>query len=216
MQRQRDPLPKTSQIGFSERGFARHSWDFHLGLVLILLGSTALFSTKGATLSRVMLFGWLVVVSGIVEAVHASYVRRSDEFSLHLVPLIASVPVGLLIAIYPPDKLPWMMMFAAFFIVVGLFRLALALRFRFPNWHWILFDGAVTALLGILLWAVWPWWEHWFAGITVGIALIVRGWSTIMLAEGRRQMRSPGNAPSGPSEEVGPHRSWRRAKPASY
>ena len=53
---------------------------------------------------------------------------------------------------------------------------------KFPNWGWAGFDGAVTLLLGILLWAEWPWSGFWFLGIAVGISLVLRGWAYVMFA----------------------------------
>src|SRR5213078_2469879 len=69
-----------------------------------------------------------------------------------------------------------------------------ATRLKFPNWGWAAFDGAVTLLLGILLWADWPWSGFWFLGLSIGIALLLRGWSHVMIALALRSL------PAAPSE----------------
>lgn len=47
---------------------------------------------------------------------------------------------------------------------------------------WILFDGIVTLILGILIWAQWPSNVVWVIGSLVGISLIFSGISRFMLA----------------------------------
>jgi hypothetical protein len=37
------------------------------------------------------------------------------------------------------------------------------------------------------MWAAWVWLIPWFFGVAVGISLILRGWSSIMLALGLRR-----------------------------
>jgi len=48
-------------------------------------------------------------------------------------------------------------------------------------------------LLGILLWADWPWSGFWFLGLSIGIALLLRGWSHVMIG---LALRSLSAAPS--------------------
>src|SRR5207253_534096 len=84
---------------------------------------------------------------------------------------------SLLLVTHPvAGALAWTLLFASFFTVIGLFRLIAATRLKFPDWGWAAFDGAVTLLLGILLWADWPWSGFWFLGLSIGIALLLRGW----------------------------------------
>jgi uncharacterized membrane protein HdeD (DUF308 family) len=78
--------------------------------------------------------------------------------------------------------LAWTLLFASFFTVIGTFRVIAAIRLKFPNWGWAVFDGVVTLVLGILLWAEWPWSGIWFIGFAVGISLVLRGWSYVMFA----------------------------------
>jgi len=163
----------------------RHKWGWFLalGIVLLLLGIGALAMTPVATLAAVMVLGWLMVFSGIFETVHAFQVHRWGGFFLHLIGGVLGILIGLLIVTHPAaGALAWTLLFASFFTVIGLFRLIAAIRLRSPNWGWSAFDGAITLLLGILLWAEWPWSGLWFLGLSVGISLVLRGWSYVMLA----------------------------------
>ncbi|MGZ4820758.1 MAG: DUF308 domain-containing protein [Terriglobales bacterium] len=166
----------------------RYRWSAQLGLALVLLGTLALITAGSAGAPGVMLVGWLVVASGVVEAIHAFSVHKCNEFFLHVMPGIAGVPVGLLIATHSgAGALAWMLVFACFFTIVGVFRAISAIRLKFPNWGWSLFDGVVTALLGLVMWVGWSWLGVWFFGVAAGISLILRGWSAIMFALGMRR-----------------------------
>jgi uncharacterized membrane protein HdeD (DUF308 family) len=160
----------------------RHwGWLLALGVALILLGTAALVLMPISTVAAVMLLGWIMVVSGIVEAIHAFRVRGWGGVFLHLVGGVLGVLVGLLIVTHPlAGALVWTLLFAALFTVIGVFRTVAAIRLKFPNWGWAVFDGIVTLALGLLLWAQWPWSAFWFLGLALGVSLILRGWSYIM------------------------------------
>jgi uncharacterized membrane protein HdeD (DUF308 family) len=166
-------------------------WFLALGIGLILLGTIALVIMPAATIATVMVLGWLMVFSGVFEAIHAFQVRGWRGVLLHLVGGLLGVVLGLLIVTHPvAGALAWTMLFASFFLVVGTFRLVAAIRLQFPYWGWAAFDGAITVLLGILLWADWPWSGLWFLGLSIGISLLLRGWSYVMIAFALRSLRS--------------------------
>lgn len=167
-------------------------WFLALGISLVVLGLIALIVMPAATVATVMVLGWLMVFSGVVEAVHGFQVRGWGGMFLHLVAGILGILIGLLVATHPvAGALAWTLLFASFFTVIGLFRMIAAARLKFPNWGWAVFDGAITLLLGILLWADWPWSGLWFLGLSIGISLLLRGWSYVMLALAVRSQVPP-------------------------
>ena len=158
-------------------------WLFVLGISMVLLGTVALFIAPAATLGTVLVLGWLLVVSGVVEAIQSFRVRKWGGVFLHLIGGVLGVLVGLLVVTHPvAGALAWTLLFASFFTVIGMFRLVAAIRLKFPNWGWAAFDGAVTLLLGLMLWMDWPASGLWFLGFAVGVSLILRGWSYVMFA----------------------------------
>jgi|ERR1700730_4333899 uncharacterized membrane protein HdeD (DUF308 family) len=184
----------TTTLLFFELHDLRHKWGWFLtlGTTLIVLGVIALSIIPLTTIATVMVLGWLMVISGIVEAVHGFQVRQWGGVFLHLVGGILGVLIGLLIVTHPvAGALAWTLLFASFFTVVGLFRTVAAIRLKFPNWGWAIFDGVVTLLFGILVWAAWPWSGLWFLGLSVGISLILRGWSHVMLGFAIRSLTVP-------------------------
>jgi uncharacterized membrane protein HdeD (DUF308 family) len=161
----------------------RWGWFLALGIGLVIVGTIALFVMPAATMGTVLVLGWLLVISGVVEAIQAFRMRRWGGIFLHLLAGILGILIGLLVVTHPvAGALAWTLLFASFFAVIGLFRLIAAIRLKFPNWGWAVFDGAITLILGILLWVQWPWSGLWFLGFAVGVSLILRGWSYVMLA----------------------------------
>jgi uncharacterized membrane protein HdeD (DUF308 family) len=158
-------------------------WLFALGILMVVLGTIALFIIPYATIGTVMVLGWLLVFSGIFEAIHAFRIRSWGGLFLHLIGGVVGVLVGLLVVTHPLlGALGWTLLFASFFTVIGLFRIIAALRLKFPNWGWAVFDGVIALGLGILLWLTWPTSSLWFLRLAVGVSLILRGWSYVMFA----------------------------------
>ena len=163
----------------------RHKWGWFLtlGIIMLLLGTVAFIITPAATIGTVLVLGWLIVISGVVECIHAFRMRKWGGIFLHFVGGILGVLIGLLIVTHPvAGALAWTLLFASFFTVIGIFRTVAAIQLKFPNWGWAVFDGVVTLGLGILLWAEWPWSGFWFMGVAVGVSLILRGWAYVMFA----------------------------------
>lgn len=167
----------------------RWGWFLLLGIVLILLGTAALFLIPAATLGTVIILGWLMIVSGVIESFHGFSVHRWSGFFLHLIGGVLGVLVGLLVVTHPlAGALTLTLLFAAFFCVVGLFRLIASAILRFPNWGWACLDGGIAFALGILLWLQLPWSGLWFLGLALGLSLLFRGWAYIMLSFAVRNM----------------------------
>ena len=172
----------------------RHTWGWllALGICMILLGAVALAITPAATIGTVIVLGWLLVISGIFEAVHGFQARRSHSMFLHLIGGVLGVLVGLLVVTHPAaGALASTLLFASFLTVIGLFRIIAAARLKLPHWGWAVFDGSISLLLGLFLWAEWPWSAMWFIGMAVGISLLLRGWSYVMFALALRSLPVP-------------------------
>src|SRR4030088_3210379 len=138
-------MPPTVLFFESEHLRPRWGWLLLLGILMVALGTVALFMMPAATIGTVLVLGWLLVISGILETIQAFRVRRWGGLFLHLLAGILGVLVGLLVVTHPvAGAMAWTLLFASFFTVMGLFRLIAAIRLKFPNWGWAVFDGIVT------------------------------------------------------------------------
>ena len=75
---------------------------------------------------------------------------------------------------------------ALFLLISGLFRIVASLMLQFHDWGWVLLNGIVTLLLGLLIYKHWPADGLWVIGLFVGIDMIFNGWAWIMLSLGLR------------------------------
>ena len=72
---------------------------------------------------------------------------------------------------------------AIFFLVEGVIEIVLDFNIRkVPNPGWVLFDGIITLILGLLIRAKWPSVSAWVFGTLVGISLMFSGISRFMLS----------------------------------
>lgn len=164
------------------------AWFLGLGIVLVILGVIAIALAVLTTIVSVVVFGWVLVIGGIVEIVHAFRTHRWGGLFLHLLTGLLGVVVGLMFVRHPlAGALTLTLILGGFFVVEGVFRLVGALYLRFPQWPWVLVSGVITALLGMLLILQWPVSALWFIGFAVGVDMIFRGaaWTTLAVVAGR-------------------------------
>ena len=77
---------------------------------------------------------------------------------------------------------------AIMFIVIGIMRSVAALVIRFPQWGWSLLSGALTMLVGLVIYRNLPETALWAIGTIVGIQLFFDGWYWIMLSLAIRRL----------------------------
>jgi len=161
----------------------RWFWLLLLGIVLILVGLAAISSSFIATLATVIALGTFLLIGGGVEIINAFWARRWRGFWMHLLAGILYLVLGLLFIDRPvATAAAFTLMLAAAFLIGGLFRIILALSERFHGWVWVLVNGIVTLILGILIWREWPESAFWVIGLFVGIDMVFAGWSWVMTA----------------------------------
>ena len=157
-------------------------WLLLLGIAFIVLGVVSFVFAPAATLASVMLFGWIVIIGGIVEGVRSFYVRRWQGVFLHLIAGLLGILVGFLIVTHLiAGALAWTPLFAAFFTVFG-FSGGGSYPSQVSHVALGCLRRMIGTLVGFLLWAEWPWSGFWFLGIALGTFLAMHGWSYVMLA----------------------------------
>ncbi len=168
------------------------AWFIALGVLLIILGAICIWAAVATTLISVMLFGWLLFIGGIVQAVHAFWVRPWSGLLLQLFIGILNIIVGLLIVANPgASALALTLLMAAFFVVGGIFRLVTAAEEHIPGRGWMMFNGLIDIVLGILIWVHWPTTAFWVIGMFIGIDLVFTGWWFITLGSLARRITGP-------------------------
>lgn len=172
----------TVMIGLEQ---IRHRWGWFLvlGIILIALGMFALIYIPVATLVSALAVGWLLVASGVIEGVYAFHARGWGGVLLNVLGAVLGILAGFLVVTHPlAGALAWTLLLALYFTVMGFFRTIAAIHLKYRSWGWAVFDGMVTLVLGLLIWAEWPSSAMWFLGLALGVTLIVRGWTMVVFA----------------------------------
>jgi uncharacterized membrane protein HdeD (DUF308 family) len=158
-------------------------WILALGVGLVLAGGAAISVPLFATVGIVTVLGILMLVAGAGQFVSAFSSARWSGVFLNIVLGLLYGVTGFFVLENPLEGAEGLtLLLTVFFFVSGIFRMVFALRERFPAWGWTLLSGAVTLLLGIIIWRQFPASSLWLIGLLVGIDLIFTGWAWIMLA----------------------------------
>lgn len=163
----------------------RNSWGWFLalGIVLMILGAICIAGDVSATFATVLVFGWLLLISGILALIQAFRTMSWGGFFLHLLSALFRGFTGYLLIRYPlAGAASFTLILASFFVVSGVFRAIGAGAIKFPRWGWSMFSGLVSVVLGIMLLAQMPLSSIWFIGFAIGVDLIVDGASLIGFA----------------------------------
>jgi uncharacterized membrane protein HdeD (DUF308 family) len=168
-------------------------WFLGLGIVLVILGAIALGASVAMTIVSMVLLGWLLIIGGVLEGVHAFWRERAwGGFFIDLLTGILYVVVGFMILANPAETaLALTLLIALFLMFSGLFRIVVALILRFPHWGWLILHGAVNLVLGIAIWRQWPLSGLWVIGLFVGIEMLFNGWSLVMLGLAAKKLPEP-------------------------
>src|SRR6516162_4375996 len=167
-------------------------WFVILGVVLVVLGIVALGYVAIASLAAAAAIGVLLLLGGAAEAVGAFWCRGWSGFFLELLSGVLSIVVGLLFLRAPVGALAALTLLVACFLLVGgIFKVVLALSYRFAAWGWALAGGIIDVILGVLIWQQWPASALWVIGLFVGINLLFRGFNWIALGLSLRALPRP-------------------------
>jgi uncharacterized membrane protein HdeD (DUF308 family) len=163
----------------------RKSWGWFLvlGIALVVLGAICLIFNISATFATVLVFGWLLLVSGVFQLINAFGAGTWSGFFLYLLGALFRGFTGYLLVRYPVMGAETLtLVLASFFIVGGLFRAVGSSMLKFPRWGWSVFSGVVATVLGILLLVQMPVSGIWFIGFAIGVDLIFDGTAMIGFA----------------------------------
>jgi uncharacterized membrane protein HdeD (DUF308 family) len=159
------------------------TWFTILGILLILLGLVAIAFPFLTTIATKILLGWLFLIGGIVQIVHAFSTQSWSEFFLDLLIGVLYVLAGAWLAFFPlTGILTLTILLAVMFIIQGALELGMAFRLRpRQGWGWMLFAGIVAILAGLLILMQLPSSAAWAIGLLVGINMIVTGVAYLLL-----------------------------------
>ncbi len=169
----------------------KHWWWFLvLGAAILLLGMIAIGCSFRATLFTIVFFGLLLMAAGIGQIVTAFWAGKWSGFMLSMFVGVLYVVVGFFLLAEPVGGAVAMtLVLAAMLIANGAIRLIGALTERFDGWGWVVLSGAVSILLGLMIYKGWPTTGLFIIGLFVGIELLFAGLGWIMFSLGLKQVK---------------------------
>lgn len=158
-------------------------WFLALGIGLVFAGIAAITVPFFATIGVVTVLGILLIVAGAAQVVTAFSCSQWSGLLVEILVGVLYVVFGFLILENPIAGAAGLtLLVAAMFFIGGVFRIVISLQERFLGWGWTLLNGAVTLLLGIIIWRNLADATLIIVGLLLGIELIFKGMATIMLA----------------------------------
>src|SRR3954466_5984009 len=159
-------------------------WYLIQGVLLIAAGILAIIYPVLSSTAVIVLLGWLLIISGVVQGLSLIGAGQVPHFWLQLISVILAVLIGCLFLRDPAQGLVTIaLLLIVFFMMEGISKVVFALTIRpFPNWGWVLASGLVGILLSLILWASMPVTAAWLIGLLLGINLISIGAAIAWLA----------------------------------
>jgi len=156
------------------------------GVVLVVLGATAIALPPLATLAATIIIGWLFLVSGVVGLFTTFMMRQAPGFWWSLVSAALGIVVGLMLLARPiSGAFSLTIVLVVFFVIEGVASIMFALdhkRELSGQWGWMLVSGIVDLVLATFVFAGLPSTAAWAIGLMVGINMVFGGSALIAMA----------------------------------
>jgi uncharacterized membrane protein HdeD (DUF308 family) len=157
------------------------TWSIVWAVLLILCGMLAVASPVIAAVAVNIVLAWLIIFAGVVHVVIAFHAHRAGSLIWKLLVGLAYIFFGGYLLVHPVASLT--LVIAVLFLIEGVLDIILYFKMRADGGSgWVLFDGLITILLGLLIYLQWPSSSAWAIGTLVGISMIISGFTRLMIS----------------------------------
>lgn len=177
-------VPDRSPDEFGKLAKRVSGFTIVLSILLIVCGFLAILLPIETTLGVVIVIAWLLMISGVVQFVHAIRGRTAGSRFWTGVIAVIHFGMGLFFRLDPGIGIAALTLaLIAFFIAQGVIGIVDWFRRRESGASgWLLFESVITLILGLMIWRHWPSGSLWVIGTLVGINMIMFGTTRLMLA----------------------------------
>lgn len=166
------------------------TWSIVLSVLMIIGGVLAIGIPPIAGLAVTVMFGWLLIVTGVL---HLGFAWRGHGAATVIGEIAVAVlyaALGFYMLARPVAGLASLTLaIAAYFFAKGVLEGIVAFKLRpLPGTGWILFDGILTVAISAMIASAWPASSAWTVGVLVGIAMISSGFARLMVSTAVRRL----------------------------
>ena len=159
-------------------------WSIVLAVLMIIVGIIAMLAPWEFGLVIALVVGWSAIFNGVAQIIYGFRTHGGFHVALEIILGIIYIIAGVYLLMHPVGGLLALtLVLACFLLVYGVFALVLAFRIKpLKGWGWVLFDAIITILLGLLIWAHWPFNSDWVVGTLFGISIFISGITRLMVS----------------------------------
>jgi uncharacterized membrane protein HdeD (DUF308 family) len=164
------------------------------GVLLIVFGMFAIGAPFIAAMAVSVLVAWLIILAGVVHLMLGVHAHRASRLVWKLLVGIAYIVFGVYLIVHPLLGVTSLtLVLALLFLIEGILDVILFFNMRsMRGAYWVLGDGIITLLLGVLIYLQWPSSSVWAIGTLVGVSMIISGVTRIMFSSALRKVAVAG------------------------
>src|SRR5215813_5938538 len=160
------------------------TWSILWGVLLIISGVLAIGSPYVAAVAVNVLIAWLIVLAGVFHLMIAFQAHSAGSLIWKLLVGVAYICFGVYLIMNPAIGVASLtLVLASLFLIEGALAVILYFQMRSVGGsRWMLADGIITLILGLMIYMQWPASSAWAIGTLVGASLLLSGVSRVMIS----------------------------------
>jgi uncharacterized membrane protein HdeD (DUF308 family) len=160
------------------------------GVLLIIFGMVAIGWPFLAAVAVNVAIAWLIVLAGVVHLMLGVRAHGAGSMIWKVLVGLAYLFFGVYLIIHPVLGVASLtLVLALLFLIEGTLDIILFFRMRpLGGSSWVLVDGIITLLLGLMIYLQWPSSSAWAIGILVGASMIISGVTRVLLSLAMRKV----------------------------
>lgn len=160
------------------------TWSIVWGVLLIICGTLAIGSPFVAAIAVNVVIAWLIVLAGVLHLILAFHAHGAGSVVWKLLVGLAYICFGVYLIMHPAIAVASLtLLLASLFLIEGVLNIVLFFQMRsLGGSGWMLLDGIITLLLGLMIYLQWPASSAWAIGTLVGVSMIISGVARVMLS----------------------------------
>ena len=152
---------------------------------VMVLGAAAILFERATSWFVTLVVGWILIIAAVFIFASAFGLGSIGRGLFRALVGVAALAAGLWLIINPGEGTETLtLILIIYFLVAGVFRIVAGVAERGQQGAgWLIVNGVLSILIGLILWVDYPQSAEWAIGLLVGIDLIFSGWVVILLGQ---------------------------------